>query len=109
MVIRWLCLHSDARAHHLAVKHGVLVVLHKDWLDEGADLEYVACEVGPLLPGVGDDAAGIVSVHSSQFIVHSEADAWCTLDGRKLDGKPTQKGVYVNNGKKIVIKSLVSR
>ena len=44
-----VCLHSDARAHHLAVKHGVLVVLHKDWLDEGADLEYVACEVGPLL------------------------------------------------------------
>ena len=41
---------------------------------------------------------------SFQFIVHSEADAWCTLDGRKLDGKPTQKGVYVNNGKKIVIK-----
>ena len=23
-----VCLHSDARAHHLAVKHGVLVVLH---------------------------------------------------------------------------------
>ena len=30
--------------------------------------------------------------------------AWYTLDGRKLDGKPTQKGLYINNGRKTVIK-----
>ena len=29
---------------------------------------------------------------------------WYTLDGRKLDGKPTQKGLYIVNGKKVVIK-----
>ena len=29
---------------------------------------------------------------------------WYTLDGRKLSGKPTQKGVYVHNGFKTVIK-----
>ena len=29
---------------------------------------------------------------------------WYTIDGRKLSGKPTQKGVYINNGHKIVIK-----
>ena len=27
-----------------------------------------------------------------------------TLDGRKLDGKPTKKGVYIVNGRKVVIK-----
>lgn len=27
-----------------------------------------------------------------------------TIDGRKLDGKPTKKGVYIVNGKKVVIK-----
>ena len=27
-----------------------------------------------------------------------------SLDGRKLSGKPTQKGVYINNGQKVVIK-----
>ena len=32
------------------------------------------------------------------------AGAWYTLDGRKLDAKPTTKGVYVVNGKKFVIK-----
>ena len=33
-----------------------------------------------------------------------DTDGWYTLGGRKLDGKPTQKGIYINNGKKIVIK-----
>ena len=27
-----------------------------------------------------------------------------TLDGRKLDGKPTKKGLYIHNGRKVVIK-----
>ena len=31
-------------------------------------------------------------------------DGWYTMDGRKLDGKPTKKGLYINNGRKIVIK-----
>ena len=31
-------------------------------------------------------------------------EAWYSLDGRKLSGKPAQKGVYINNGKKIVMK-----
>ncbi len=34
----------------------------------------------------------------------SETDGWFSLDGRKLDGKPTKKGLYINNGKKVVIK-----
>ena len=47
--------------------------------------------------------------------IDNEADAWfsdqqseCgvafTLDGRKLDSKPTQRGIYIKNGKKIVMK-----
>lgn len=31
-------------------------------------------------------------------------DGWYTMDGRKLDGKPTKKGLYINNGRKVVIK-----
>ena len=30
--------------------------------------------------------------------------AWYDLNGRKLAGKPVQKGVYINNGKKSIIK-----
>ncbi len=39
---------------------------------------------------------------------HSTLDTqqspWYTLDGRKLAKKPTQKGVYINGGKKVVVK-----
>ncbi|MBQ4041150.1 MAG: hypothetical protein II626_00795, partial [Prevotella sp.] len=30
-------------------------------------------------------------------------DGWYTMDGVKLSGKPTKKGMYVNNGKTVVI------
>ena len=29
---------------------------------------------------------------------------WYTLDGRKLDKQPTKKGIYINGGRKVVIK-----
>ena len=32
------------------------------------------------------------------------AEGWFTLNGVKLQGAPTQKGIYINNGKKVVIK-----
>ena len=53
----------------------------------------------------GDDsnATGIISVHDSGFMVNG-SDAWFTLDGRRLSAKPSRAGVYINNGKKVVIK-----
>ena len=33
-----------------------------------------------------------------------ETGEWYSLDGRKLSGKPTKKGLYINGGKKVVIK-----
>ena len=32
------------------------------------------------------------------------ATGWYTIDGRKLNGKPGEKGVYILNGRKIVIR-----
>ena len=40
-------------------------------------------------------------VKSEEF---APATEWYTLDGRKLDGKPTTKGLYIHNGRKIIIK-----
>ena len=31
-------------------------------------------------------------------------DGWYALGGRKLSGKPTQKGFYINNGKKVIVR-----
>ena len=56
--------------------------------------------------GDDDNATGIVSAeaNSSLFTLHSSLSEWYSLDGRKLSGKPTQRGIYINNGKKTIIK-----
>ena len=41
---------------------------------------------------------------SVKMINDNEADAWYTLDGVKLDSKPTRKGLYIYGGRKVVIK-----
>jgi hypothetical protein len=51
--------------------------------------------------GEGDNATGIINVSAE---TRNNADGWYSLDGRKLDGQPTQNGIYINNGKKVVIK-----
>lgn len=47
-----------------------------------------------------DEATGIITVHDSGFMVNG-FDAWYTLDGRRLDGQPTAKGLYIHGGKKV--------
>ena len=53
----------------------------------------------------GDESPtdGVGEVQGSKFKVQGE-DTWYDLDGRRLSGKPTQKGIYVNNGRKVVMK-----
>jgi hypothetical protein len=33
-----------------------------------------------------------------------EKSEWYSLDGRQIQGRPTQKGIYVKKGRKVVIK-----
>ena len=35
---------------------------------------------------------------------HGNSDVWYTLDGVRLSGRPKTKGIYVNNGKKVLVK-----
>ena len=35
----------------------------------------------------------------------NDNDAWYTLSGIKLPGKPTANGVYIHGGKKLIIKN----
>ena len=52
------------------------------------------------------ETTGITDVksNSSLFTLHSSLSGWYTINGRKLNGKPTIKGLYIYNGKGIVIK-----
>ena len=64
----------------------------------GEDIRYIPLST---LGGGTDGTTGIMEILQP---VGSDAGAWYSLDGRKLDAKPTRKGVYIQNGKKIVIK-----
>lgn len=41
---------------------------------------------------------------SNASATKQSAEGWYNLNGVKLQGAPTQKGIYINNGKKVVIK-----
>ena len=45
-----------------------------------------------------EDATGIRSIDNVQLTIDN---SWYTLDGRQLQGKPTQKGIYIYKGKKV--------
>ena len=53
-------------------------------------------------------ADGNTTSLSEKVIVNSEklatATEWFTLDGRKLNAQPTMKGIYIVNGRKVVVK-----
>ena len=45
---------------------------------------------------------GTISTKTGEGTIDS--GAWYTLDGRRIVGKPSTKGIYVNKGKKVIIK-----
>ena len=64
-----------------------------------------------IVSNIDDDneTTGIVdnkheTITNNHSLFESVAKHWYTLDGRKLDGKPTKKGLYIHNGNKLVIK-----
>lgn len=49
-------------------------------------------------------AEDITGIENLNMNVSERNDTWYTLDGRKLDKKPTTRGIYINRGNKFVIK-----
>ena len=56
------------------------------------------------LVGANGQTTGIGTIDTKTGEMTFDSEAWYTLDGVRLSGKPTKKGLYINNGKKIVIK-----
>ena len=63
-------------------------------------------ETGKALPALYElknfvgESAGIRTLSGD----HSEKDIWYSLDGRRLPDAPSQKGLYIHNGKKIIVR-----
>lgn len=47
---------------------------------------------------------GNTGIENIEYTIKPQSDAWYTLDGRRLSNKPTKKGLYLQGGKKIVVK-----
>ena len=47
---------------------------------------------------------GGTGIENIEYTIDSQSGAWYTLDGRRLSSKPTKKGLYLQSGKKIVVK-----
>ena len=52
---------------------------------------------------INTETTGISVIKHETLNIKSD-DAWYSLDGRKLNGAPTQKGIYINGGRKVVVK-----
>ena len=53
---------------------------------------------------LGENDEEATAIHNAEFIMQNDdADAWFTLDGSRLSGTPAAKGIYIHNGKKVVV------
>ncbi|MBR6456213.1 MAG: polysaccharide deacetylase family protein, partial [Prevotella sp.] len=59
----------------------------------GSEAKYI----GNFVMNFDGETTGLTAVDSGQTV-----DSWYSIDGRKLSGEPTAKGIYIRNGKKVV-------
>jgi len=73
---------------------------HKAWLVLPASLAREAT----FFTLDGGETTGVKSIDNlTIYDLRFDADAWYTLNGRRLQGKPTTKGLYIHNGRTVVI------
>ena len=53
---------------------------------------------------INEDGTTAIKTLNVETMKAYNVDGWYTLNGVKLQSVPTEKGVYINNGKKVVIK-----
>ena len=51
---------------------------------------------------LGEGTTGVDLIDNGKLIIDN--DGWYDLNGRRLQGKPSQKGIYIKNGRKVVVK-----
>lgn len=84
----------------------ILYVFDEDNADEGnviteEQVAFAADKGWNVKNNFGDPYAGTTGIRSLTTTISQGVGAWYTLDGRRLDSEPTQKGIYIYNGKKV--------
>lgn len=68
------------------------------------DLEQGTMSISQMLNSANDDTSAVLTAFSDDNWSIDKDGAWYTIDGRECNGKPTQKGLYIHNGRKVAIK-----
>lgn len=106
-----------------AVKQGVLDNGNELWLwvaEQTTMPDYIIFNVGSNVKQTGNlsfvnggyytedgyqsTITGIRNIHVDEVDAISRTDCWYNLMGQPLNGEPTQRGIYIYNGKKIIRK-----
>ena len=84
---------KNSNEQNVCTEPQVKIATDKGWTvydyNGGSDQEYAGSEV--------------TAIRSIEVSPETKSH-WYTLDGKRLSGKPAQKGIYIHNGKKVVIK-----
>ena len=84
---------KNSNEQNVCTKEKVAIAKGKGWTvydyNGGSGQEYTGSE---------PSAIGSIEVSAE------EKDHWYSLDGKRLSGEPTKKGIYVRNGRKVVVK-----
>lgn len=73
---------------------------HRAYLQIPTDMLVPSTNLSILVDEGGQTGISLTPNASSK---DKESNTYYTLDGRKLNGVPTQKGMYIHNGKKVVV------
>ena len=73
-------------------------------MTRAADGEELPATLRVRLLGSNGETTGIINMEHGTLNMEHSTDAWYSLDGRRLQGEPTQRGIYINKGKKVIIK-----
>lgn len=69
-----------------------------------ADEEVLPSRLSVSLVNADGIATAIGTMDTNTGEVRFDSDAWYSIDGSRLNGKPAQKGVYINHGKIVIVK-----
>ena len=79
------------------VKPFEVYTFHEPSRNEGAGARFIS--VSSLFGGEG--TTGIIDIMKA---IEPNGETWYDMNGRRLQSKPSRKGVYIKNGKKVVVK-----
>ena len=97
-----------AKAYRIHDKKGWFI--SKDTAEEDADKVYIPAFHAYFVTNDGSEPAGIgtqyygwidTAIDSYELENADGTSVWFDLSGRRLEGKPSKKGIYIQNGKKV--------